>query len=127
VAILLDADLLVLLSDVDALYTKPPQEAGAERIEHVAYDDALEGVTIGATGLSGVGTGGALTKVSAARQAAERGTAVVLTATTLVADALRGQAVGTWFAPAPVAASDTMTFPVAASSTAAASRSAAAS
>jgi glutamate 5-kinase len=119
VAILLDADLLVLLSDVDALYTKPPQEAGAERIEHVAYDDALEGVTIGATGLSGVGTGGALTKVSAARQAAERGTAVVLTATTLVAEALRGEGVGTWFAPAPVAdditASGPMTFPVAAS------------
>lgn len=125
VAILLDADLLVLLSDVDALYTKPPQEAGAERIEHVAYDDALEGVTIGATGLSGVGTGGALTKVSAARQAAERGTAVVLTATSLVSEALRGEGVGTWFAPAPVAdsgsASGAMTFPVAASRTAAAS------
>ncbi|MDN4615154.1 glutamate 5-kinase [Leifsonia sp. F6_8S_P_1B] len=121
VAILLDADLLVLLSDVDALYTKPPQEPGAERIEHVAYDDALEGVTIGATGLSGVGTGGALTKVSAARQAAERGTAVVLTATTLVTEALRGEAVGTWFAPAPVAASGAMTFPVPASEAAAAS------
>ncbi|MET1016964.1 MAG: glutamate 5-kinase, partial [Leifsonia flava] len=32
VAQLLDADLLVLLSDVDSLYTKPPQEPGAERI-----------------------------------------------------------------------------------------------
>ena len=36
VAQLLDADLLVLLSDVDSLYTKPPQEPGAERIANVA-------------------------------------------------------------------------------------------
>jgi glutamate 5-kinase len=101
VALLIEADVLVLLSDVDALYTKPPQEPGAERIDRVEYDDELAGVEIGATGLSGVGTGGALTKVSAARQAAERGTAVVLTATSLVAEALRGETVGTWFAPSP--------------------------
>lgn len=101
VALLVEADLLVLLSDVDALYTKPPQEEGAERIEVVGWGDELAGVVIGSTGLSGVGTGGALTKVSAARQAAEQGTAVILTATTLVADALRGEPVGTWFAPAP--------------------------
>ncbi|MGH1523087.1 glutamate 5-kinase [Leifsonia sp. L25] len=101
VALLVEADLLVLLSDVDALYTKPPQEPGAEPIGHVGWQDELAGVEIGSTGLSGVGTGGALTKVSAARQAAERGTAVILTATTLVAEALRGETVGTWFAPAP--------------------------
>ncbi|UAJ81265.1 glutamate 5-kinase [Leifsonia sp. ZF2019] len=101
VALLVEADVLVLLSDVDALYTKPPQEPGAERIDRVDYDDELAGVEIGATGTSGVGTGGALTKVSAARQAAERGTAVVLTSTALVAEALRGEPVGTWFAPAP--------------------------
>ena len=108
VALLVDADLLVLLSDVDALYTRPPHEDGAERIAYVAYDDALDGVEIGATGLSGVGTGGALTKVSAARQAAENGTTVILTATELVAEALRGGEVGTWFAPAP----DAVTSPV---------------
>jgi len=67
----------------------------------VGWDDELEGVEIGSTGLSGVGSGGAVTKVSAARQAAEQGTAVVLTATSLVSQALRGERVGTWFAPAP--------------------------
>jgi len=72
-----------------------------ERIEVVGWGDELAGVEIGSTGLSGVGTGGALTKVSAARQAAERGTAVILTATTLVSEALRGEPVGTWFAPSP--------------------------
>jgi glutamate 5-kinase len=99
VALLTEADLLVLLSDVDALYTKPPQEPGAERIGHVPADDALDGVEIGATGSSGVGTGGALTKVSAARQAAEAGTAVLLTSTALVSQALSGEAIGTWFEP----------------------------
>jgi glutamate 5-kinase len=102
VATLIGADVLILLSDVDALYTKPPEQPGAERIEHVDYDDPLEGVVIGSAGRSGVGTGGALTKVSAARQAAEAGTAVIVTSTRLVAHALRGEAVGTWFAPAVI-------------------------
>ncbi|AGW41562.1 gamma-glutamyl kinase [Leifsonia xyli subsp. cynodontis DSM 46306] len=106
VAKLVEADLLVLLSDVDALYTKPPQESGAERIAHVGWGDQLEGVEIGSAGPSGVGTGGALTKVSATPQAAEHGTAVVLTATSLVVDALRGEPVGTWFAPAPETAAE---------------------
>ena len=99
VATLIQADLLVLLSDVDALYTRPPEEPGAERIVTVPYDDPLEGVIIGSAGHSGVGTGGALTKVSAARHAAEEGTAVIVTATSLVSEALSGLAVGTWFDP----------------------------
>jgi len=99
VATLVQADLLVLLSDVDALYTRPPHEPGAMPIAHVPANDALQNVEIGTTGLAGVGTGGALTKVSAARQAAESGTAVLLTSTALVAQALRGEAVGTWFEP----------------------------
>jgi glutamate 5-kinase len=99
VATLIGADLLVLLSDVDALYTRPPHEPGAERIEFVAAGDRLEGVEIGSTGLAGVGTGGAVTKVSAARHAAEAGSAVLLTSTARVAAALSGEPVGTWFAP----------------------------
>ncbi|MCI2958586.1 glutamate 5-kinase [Agromyces atrinae] len=102
VAELVDADLLVLLSDVDALYTKPPHLPGAERIVDVPHGDALAGVEIGSVGAAGVGTGGAETKVSAARIAADSGTAVLITATPLVESALRGDAVGTWFAPAHV-------------------------
>jgi glutamate 5-kinase len=98
VARLVDADLLLLLSDVDALYTRPPEEPGAQRIEHVAFGDELEGVEIGSTG-TGVGTGGAVTKVAAARLAAEAGTGVLLTSTAQVARALAGDHVGTWFAP----------------------------
>jgi glutamate 5-kinase len=98
VAELVGADLLVLLSDVDALYTRPPAEPGAVRIATVPHDDDLKGVVIGDAG-SDVGTGGAGTKVAAARHAAQRGTAVLLTAASLVADALAGAEVGTWFEP----------------------------
>ena len=101
VAELIGADLLVLLSDVDALYTKPPHLEGARRIEHVPYGDELAGVEIGSAGRAGVGTGGAETKVSAARIAAESGAAVLITATPLVAEALAGREVGTWFDAAP--------------------------
>ena len=98
VAALVRADLLVLLSDVDALYTRPPQEPGAERIEHVPYGDPLDGVVVGSVG-TGIGTGGATTKVAAARHAADAGAGVLLTATRQVAAALRGEPVGTWFDP----------------------------
>ncbi len=100
VATLIGADLLVLLSDVDALYTRPPHQPGAQRIDFVAPGDPLHGVEIGSTGPAGVGTGGAVTKISAARQAAEAGSAVLLTSTRLVRAALSGEHVGTWFAPA---------------------------
>jgi glutamate 5-kinase len=100
VATLIRADVLVLLSDVDALYTRPPHVPGATRIDEIAAGDDLPGVEFTATGASGVGTGGATTKVSAARIAADAGTAVLVTATALVAEALRGEHVGTWFHPA---------------------------
>lgn len=101
VAQLIGAELLVLLSDVDALYTKPPHLPGAERIGRVPFGDALAGVEIGSVGRAGVGTGGAETKVSAARIAAEAGTSVLITATPLVDRALAGDDVGTWFEPDP--------------------------
>ncbi|SKC48424.1 glutamate 5-kinase [Okibacterium fritillariae] len=97
---LVRADVLVLLSDVDALYTKPPSEPGAVRIDNVAVGEQLEGVSFGDSG-SGVGTGGAATKVSAARLAADAGTAVLVTATALVEQALEGAPIGTWFEPQP--------------------------
>ena len=94
---LVEADLLVLLSDVDALYTRPPHESGAIKISQVTFGDELAGVTFGDAGSAGVGTGGAGTKVAAARLAAEAGTSVLVTATTQVSRALAGADIGTWF------------------------------
>ena len=96
VAVLVDADALILLSDVDALYDMPPTKPGAKRIERVAFGDELAEVEIGGSG-SSVGTGGAVTKVSAAKVATEAGVSVLLTSSDLVAEALTGQNVGTWF------------------------------
>lgn len=96
VARLVKADRLVLLSDVDALYTAPPTTIGAKRIAHVPYGDPLLGIEIGAT-QSGWGTGGAATKVEAARLATDAGVAVLLTETRLLASVLEGADHGTIF------------------------------
>lgn len=98
VAQLVGADLLLLLSDVDALYTRPPEDPGAERIDEVAVDDVLDRVEFGGIGSTGVGTGGARTKVAAAKLASSSGTPVLLTSTHLIGEALAGQQLGTWFA-----------------------------
>ena len=96
VAILLEADVLILLSDIDALYDRPPKLEGAQRIEWVTYEDDLEGIEIGDTS-TGFGTGGARTKVSAAKLANSFGIPVLLTDTHKVSEALAGGRVGTWF------------------------------
>lgn len=97
VAALVEADALILLSDVDALYDMPPSKSGAKRIATVAFGDELSGIEIGGSS-TGVGTGGAVTKVAAARIATESGVAVLLTNTDQVSLALDGDEVGTWFA-----------------------------
>lgn len=100
VATLVNADLLVLLSDVDALYSKPPQQPGAEKIDFVTHEDDLAGIVIGGNG-SLVGTGGAETKVQAARHATGLGVPVILTSAANVGPALLGDEVGTWFEATP--------------------------
>ena len=78
VAELIHADALVLLSDVDAIYTRPPHLDGAERIAEVASVTAAESIEIGSTGSAGVGTGGANTKIAAALYASNSGTATLI-------------------------------------------------
>jgi len=98
---LVGADLLVLLSDVDALYTRPPHEPGAQPIANVPFSDDLSGVELGDIGAAGVGTGGAGTKIAAAKLAAASGTPVLLASTGNVGAALAGAVTGTWFEAAP--------------------------
>ncbi|MFM5904544.1 MAG: glutamate 5-kinase, partial [Micrococcales bacterium] len=98
VAELVGADALILLSDVDALYTMPPANPGAKRIIDVDFGDDLAGIQVGGTS-SGVGTGGAVTKVAAAKLATNAGSAVLLTSFANIDLALSGESVGTWFSP----------------------------
>ncbi|MFF7153467.1 glutamate 5-kinase [Streptomyces sp. NPDC008139] len=97
VAHLVRADLLVLLSDVDGLYDGDPRTPGATLLTEVGGPEDLAGVTIGSAGKAGVGTGGMVTKVEAARIAAEAGIPVVLTSAVHAADALAGRPTGTHF------------------------------
>lgn len=96
VAHTLKADALILLSDVDALYTKHPDEGGA-RIAEVTDPQELEGISIGATGSAGVGSGGMVTKVQAAQLAAASGIPALVTSAANARAALAGNNVGTWF------------------------------
>lgn len=96
VAVLVQADALILLSDVDALYDMPPSQPGAKRIETIAFGQDLSDFEIGGSG-SSVGTGGAVTKVAAAEIATNAGISVLLTSADQVSLALSGHSIGTWF------------------------------
>lgn len=92
-----EADLLILMSDVDGIYTLPPGQDGA-RLLH-SYCPSLDGnVTYGEK--SGVGLGGMQSKVRAASWALERGVAVVIcngTAEQAVSRIVEGRRIGTFF------------------------------
>lgn len=100
VAHLVHADLLVLLSDVDGVYDGDPSKPGTSRIAEVRGPEDLAHVEIGSTGKAGVGTGGMVTKVEAARIAAAAGIPVVLTSAIHAGEALSGGDTGTYFHPA---------------------------
>ena len=97
VAQLVQAEVLVLLSDVDALYDGPPNRPGTARVPLVDDPQDLGDVQLGSAGSAGVGLGGMVTKVDAARIASVSGIPTVLTCTVQAEAALAGKDVGTWF------------------------------
>jgi glutamate 5-kinase len=99
VSILAKADLLILLSDVDSLYTKPPTEPGARRIPLVKYGQDLSGIEVSGTS-TGYGTGGALTKLAAAKTATANRISVLLTETENVTKLSNSDCNHTYFEPA---------------------------
>lgn len=78
VASLIGADLLILLSDIDGLYTDDPHaNPDAAFIECVEIiDDKLEAMAKGA--VSSVGTGGMTTKIVAAKIATDSGADMII-------------------------------------------------
>lgn len=100
VASLTDADLLILLSDIDGLFTDDPHNnPDAKFIEEVAYiDDEMMGMGKGSA--SSVGTGGMAAKLEAARIATDSGADMVITNGEDIANVERimaGENVGTLF------------------------------
>lgn len=98
VAHLISADALVLLTDVDALYTDKPGRPGAVRIAEVTSSEDLAGIRVDARG-SRVGTGGMVTKVEAASIANAAGVLAALASSTDIGAVLGGEDVGTVFVP----------------------------
>ena len=102
VAILLKAQELLLLTDIDGLFTADPRlDPNAELIGEVHDFETLEGLEIGVAA-SAIGTGGMRSKVVAAEMATAAGIpARIINGTTpaAVAAALRGERAGTRFLP----------------------------
>ena len=101
VAGLVDADLLVILSDIDALYTiDPRRDSAAQRIAEVAQID--QSIYDLAGGSNTRGTGGMFTKIQAADLATRSGIGVVITAgatPNVLPRILAGERLGTHFKP----------------------------
>ena len=97
VAHLVSADELYLITDVNGLYDRPPKNAGAKRIESVSNFSQISNLEISGVGDAGVGSGGMLTKVEAARIATSAGIQTTLTNLVNLDAALHGANVGTKF------------------------------
>lgn len=103
-AILLEARLLVLLTDTAGLHTADPRKhPDAKLVERVDDPAELDGLEVG-DGTSAFGLGGMRSKVAAARVASSSGIEVAIcdgTAPGTLAAAVAGEPAGTRFAPHP--------------------------
>lgn len=91
------ADLLILMSDVDGIYSRPPWEDGAKLMSVCTLDD-INSIKFGEKGK--VGTGGMDSKVKSAAWALERGvTAVICNGhqEQAIKTIINGRKVGTFF------------------------------
>ena len=99
VANLIDADVLLILTDQPGLYRQDPkQDPATKLIESAAVNDknldAAAGPSVGA-----LGRGGMITKIAAARQAAISGTATVIaqgSETQVITRIAAGEQLGSW-------------------------------
>jgi glutamate 5-kinase len=105
IAALLDADLLIILTDQDGLYTRNPElYPDAEMITEVnTIDDAVWTLAGGTIKNNGLGTGGMHTKIQAAQLATRSGTHTIIangsTPEILRRLVIDGEKIGTHFYP----------------------------
>ncbi len=100
VAALIHADLLILLSDIDGLYTDDPRKNPEAEFIELVPELTNEYVNMGKGAGTTLGTGGMRTKISAARIAADSGSDMVITNGNHVDNIrriLNGEQVGTLF------------------------------
>jgi glutamate 5-kinase len=104
VANLIDADLLVLLTDRAGLFTaNPARDPTAQLVTHVTGPDIPPALWQAAGGTaSGLGTGGMITKLQAADLARRSGATVVIASGSepnVLPRLVAGEKLGTWFQP----------------------------
>ncbi|MWN89779.1 glutamate 5-kinase [Gilliamella sp. Pra-s65] len=101
-AILAEADKLILLTDIEGLYTTDPRSDKSAKLIHEIdhIDDNLR--SIAGDSVSGLGTGGMSTKIQAAEVAGSAGIEVIIAAggkANVIIDIVNNQSVGTRFIP----------------------------
>ena len=77
VASMMSADVLVLLSDIDGLYSAPPNQAGAKFIPELS-EITPEVEAMAGKPISGLGSGGMITKIEAGKIALSAGCHMVI-------------------------------------------------
>lgn len=97
---IVDGDILVILSDIDGMYTKDPKKnSDAEIIDTVdEINDGLKALAGGSS--SSLGTGGMITKINAAQIANNSGADMVIASgenPTILQEVLEGKKIGTLF------------------------------
>ncbi len=100
VAVSVGADLLILLSDIDGLYTKNPKEDKCATLIPEVYELNEEIMALGGDAGSSLGTGGMQTKLKAARIATSAGCDMVIANgenPSVIYEITDGVAVGTRF------------------------------
>ncbi|NLK89882.1 MAG: glutamate 5-kinase [Clostridiaceae bacterium] len=100
VAALINADLLIILSDIDGLYTRDPRTSTDARL--ITTVDRIDRTIVDSAGGEGSlrGTGGMRSKISAARIAVDSGLETVIangSIPQIIDDILDGQEKGTYF------------------------------
>lgn len=93
----IETDLMILMTNVNGIYNKPPSEDGARLIDNFT-PSMMADLEFGEK--SNVGTGGMDSKVKAANWAIDRGTSVVICngmKESAIRDVLYGRKVGTFF------------------------------
>ena len=102
VANLLDADLLIILTDQKGLFERNPTiDPTAQLVSEASIDDERLGDMVGES-LSGLGRGGMITKLRAGRLASRSGTATLIASghePDVIARLMRGEELGTFLVP----------------------------
>ncbi len=100
VARLVQADLLILLSDIDGLYSEDPKKNKQAKIISIVDEVTEEIERIGGGPGSALGTGGMATKIAAAKIACASGVDMIIASgeqPTIVQELLEGSQAGTLF------------------------------